>query len=409
MRKRITKRIVDSLEANNGKPVFLWDSELAGFGVKALPSGRKVYLLQYRLAGNSWKKAPKRFTIGAHGSLTPEQARRRASELLVQVAAGVDPRTLKQKEEETKEPTVTDVAERFLTEYLPGKKRPPRAKTLKEYERLFRRKVLPHLGQRPVATIEENDIERLHGSMRETPYQANRVLEVLLQAFEQTERWGWRPRASNPASYIEAYPEARRGAKKAVMLTSKQMAKLLQAIQDEEDNSGNVFACAAIRVTFWTGWRIGEVLALEWGNLDLEHGQARLLKTKTADEEYRQLPHEAILVLREVPRIAGCPFVFPGKKAGTHLTTVKRPWEAAREAAGLDDLDGLGALRLHDLRHNVVSWDVSRGVPLEIAGKNVGHRSRQSTEVYAHFAPDALKKAADDRARAMREAVEGVA
>jgi hypothetical protein len=59
-----------------------------------------------------------------------------------------------------------------------------------------------------------------------------------------------------------------------------------------------------------------------------------------------------------------------------------------------------------DLRHNVVSWDVSRGVALEIAGKNVGHRSRRSTEVYAHFAPDALKRAADARAEAMRVAVE---
>ena len=67
----------------------------------------------------------------------------------------------------------------------------------------------------------------------------------------------------------------------------------------------------------------------------------------------------------------------------------------------------VGAFRLHDLRHNVVSWDVSRGVALEIAGKNVGHRSRQATEIYAHFAPDALKRAADERARAMRMAVEG--
>ncbi len=77
-----------------------------------------------------------------------------------------------------------------------------------------------------------------------------------------------------------------------------------------------------------------------------------------------------------------------------------------RARAGLSDLDGLGALRLHDLRHNVVSWDVSRGVGLEIAGKNVGHRSRTSTETYAHFEPDALKRAADDRAQAMRQALE---
>jgi hypothetical protein len=53
-----------------------------------------------------------------------------------------------------------------------------------------------------------------------------------------------------------------------------------------------------------------------------------------------------------------------------------------------------------------VSWDVSRGVALEIAGKNAGHRSRRSTEVYAHFAPDALKRAADARAEAMRAALE---
>jgi integrase len=85
---------------------------------------------------------------------------------------------------------------------------------------------------------------------------------------------------------------------------------------------------------------------------------------------------------------------------------VRKPWSNIRKRAGLDDLDGLGPLRLHDLRHNVVSWDVSRGVPLEIAGKNVGHRSRRSTEVYAHFAPDALKRAADARAEAMRAAVE---
>jgi len=104
--------------------------------------------------------------------------------------------------------------------------------------------------------------------------------------------------------------------------------------------------------------------------------------------------------------VADSPYAFPGRGSRGYLTHVKKPWHRIRARAGLDDLDGLGAFRLHDLRHNVVSWDVSRGVPLEIAGKNVGHRSRKSTEVYAHFAPDALKKAADERAAAMREALE---
>ena len=44
--------------------------------------------------------------------------------------------------------------------------------------------------------------------------------------------------------------------------------------------------------------------------------------------------------------------------------------------------------------------------PARERGKNVGHRSRQATELYAHLAPDALKHALDELALAMRRAVE---
>ena len=56
------------------------------------------------------------------------------------------------------------------------------------------------------------------------------------------------------------------------------------------------------------------MLRLEWLNLDLKSGVARLLKTKTAEEEYRQLPAEAVGILEGLPRIAGCPWVFPGRR-----------------------------------------------------------------------------------------------
>jgi integrase len=194
------------------------------------------------------------------------------------------------------------------------------------------------------------------------------------------------------------------------MLDAGQMARLFEAIVVEEERfGGSAFACAAIRLAFWTGWRIGEVLAREWSNLDLTRGAAKLVRMKTTEEEYRQVPTEGIDLISALVRIEGCPFVFPGRDLRSHLTHARKPWNRIRNRAGLGDLAGLGAFRLHDLRHNVVSWDVSRGVPLEIAGKNVGHRSRRSTEVYAHFAPDSLKKAAGDRARAMRQALEGAA
>ena len=402
MRKRLTKRSVDALRATD-RPVFLWDTDVAGFGCKATPTGRKVFVFQYRRRGQGSRSAPKRITIGKYGELTPDKARERAAKLRLEVKAGGDPAGAWRPGES---PTVSDLAERFLQEHLPRKKRPPRESTVSHYETLFRCHVLPKLGTAPVETVTPGDVERLHGDMHATPYVANRTLSLIQQAFNQAERWGWRPQNTNPAVHIDRFPEERRGAKKEVMLDAEQMGRLLEAIQAEEDGGCSPAACAAIRVVFWTGWRIGEVLSLQWACIDFERGVAKLLQTKTSAEEYRQVPVEALQILRSQPHVAGSHWVFPGRDPHQHLESVRKPWSKIRKRAHLDDLDGLGPLRLHDLRHNVVSWDVSRGVPLEIAGKNVGHRSRRSTEVYAHFAPDALKRAVNERASAMRLAVQ---
>lgn len=401
MRRRLTKRLVDSLNPGS-RDQFVWDPELAGFGCKVTPAGRKVYVLQYRPRIRGRSSAPRRITLGKHGELTPDEARKLAADLLVEVRSGRDPAEAWRNRDV---PTVADLAERFVKKYLPNKKRPPRSSTIEYYDRILRLHVVPVLGERLVAAVTAEDLERLHQRMRSRPYIANRTLSVLQQAFDQAERWQWRPRGSNPATFVEHYPESRRGAAKEVLLTPEQMSRLLAAIDKEQAGGGSPYACDAIRVAFWTGWRIGEVLRLEWANLDISRGRAKLLRTKTAEEEYRSLPVEGLAILEGVRRVAGSPYVFPGAAPDRHLTTVKKPWNRIRKRAGLDRLEGLGPLRLHDLRHNVVSWDVSRGVPLEIAGKNVGHRSRRATEVYAHFAPDALKKAADDRARAMRDSM----
>ena len=189
------------------------------------------------------------------------------------------------------------------------------------------------------------------------------------------------------------------------MLSAGQMGKLLKSIREFQGGGGDPMGAAAIEFVFWTGWRISEALGLRWEHVDAGQATARLVKTKTAEEEYRVLPSQALKVLERVSRSEKSAFVFIGKTGVGALTTVRRPWHQIRTLAGLDDLDGLGALRLHDLRHNVVSWDVSRGVSLEMAGKTVGHRSRQATEVYAHFAPDALRRSANERAAAMKVAI----
>jgi hypothetical protein len=95
MLTKITKRAVNAVHPGRTDQ-FLWDRDLKGFGLKVTPSGNKVYLLQYRKGGRG---APtKRVTIGRHGALTPDQARKEAARLSGAIASGSDPAAVRAAE-----------------------------------------------------------------------------------------------------------------------------------------------------------------------------------------------------------------------------------------------------------------------------------------------------------------------
>ena len=74
--RSISKRTVDGLSVDDKDAVF-WDRELPGFGVRLYPSGSKVYVVQTRAKGKS-----KRITLGRHGVISADQARRKAAETI---------------------------------------------------------------------------------------------------------------------------------------------------------------------------------------------------------------------------------------------------------------------------------------------------------------------------------------
>ncbi len=78
MRMKLTKRAVERIAPEAEREVIVWDQDLRGFGLRVKPSGVRSYIIQFRNAhGRS-----RRLTIGQHGVLTPEQARRQAKLLL---------------------------------------------------------------------------------------------------------------------------------------------------------------------------------------------------------------------------------------------------------------------------------------------------------------------------------------
>ena len=108
---KLTKRRVEGATPDESHDFFLWDSELPGFGVRVYPSGRLVYILQYR----SNSRRQRRAVIGRHGPLTTEQARAKAREWLAEVAQGGDPAG--EAHAARSAPTVAELCDRYLADH----------------------------------------------------------------------------------------------------------------------------------------------------------------------------------------------------------------------------------------------------------------------------------------------------
>jgi integrase len=396
---RITKRSVGALACPSGKDrEFLWDDAVSGFGVAAFPSGKKVYVAQYRHGGRS-----RRATIGEHGRLTPDEARSEAKQLLGIVEAGSDPIAERRAAREVR--TFKAVADDFISIHAATKRK---ARTVAEYRRILQAHILPVIGAKRIVDVRRADVARLHAGLVRTPYEANRTLAVVSAV------WNWAARrdevvaTGNPAKAIERYP----GQGRERFLTSEEFARLGDALRlagttglpwkvDETKRAargapkaGNrsrtldPFAVAAIRLLILTGARLREILDAQWQHVDLERGVIFLPDSKTGRKPV-YLSAAAQSVLASLPRVDGNPHIIPGERESAPKADLKKPWAAVTKAASLD------GVRLHDLRHSFASIGAGASMGLPVIGKLLGHSQPSTTARYAHLDADPMRRAVD--------------
>jgi len=379
---KLTKRLVESIGPSDSDS-FVWDAELKGFGLKVTPRGNRIYILHFRAKGRL-----KRFTIGKHGPITCDQARQEAAKLLGQVAAGVDP--AEAKAIERKVVTMADFAGRYLEEHAESKKKP---RSLAEDRRMLTSYILPALGGRKIDAVSRGDVAKLHHSLRETPYQANRVLALVSKMFNLAERWGLRPDGSNPCRHVEKYKEAKRER----FLSADELGRLGAALSQAEAGGESPHAVAAIRLLLLTGARLNEILTLQWSMVDFPGACLRLEDSKTGRRVIHLSP-PALELLAGIPRLEGNPYVIPGERPESHWVNLSKPWRRMSARAGIE-------ARLHDLRHSHASVAAAAGLGLPIIGGLLGHTQAATTQRYAHLADDPLKAAAAEVGRRIAEAL----
>lgn len=411
----LTKASVDALRARPS-PYFAWDAKLKGFGVKVNPSsvntpqGRKVYVVQYRPKA---RRASTRVTLGAHGALTVEQARRLAQEMLGNVAAGHDPAERLRAAKDA--PTIVALAPRFIARH--GTLVKPT--TAAWIQGLFDTYILPQLGTRRVADLSTSDVAGLHEALSKTPYQANRVVAVLSVFCKWAESEGYRPGGSNPCRAVRKFKERNR----EYFMSGDELARLGAILREAEtvglpptDTARAGFvkrgqpvpervpvetsAVEAIRLLLFTGCRKSEILGLRWKEVDLQRKQLVLGNTKTGQSN-RPLNAAAAAVLARIPRHLASEFVFPGLDPMTPRLAITTAWNRVRTAAGLDKA------RLHDIRHTYATVAVSGGASLVLTGGLLGHTQASTTQRYAHLANDPLALAAERAGQDMEAAMSG--
>jgi integrase len=245
--------------------------------------------------------------------------------------------------------------------------------------------VLPVLQHRLLRDVTRNDIVRLHSSLTDKRYQANRVVALLSKFFNWCESQGHRPDGTNPCRHVERFGEAKRER----FLSSEELTRLGEALRAAEtERTASPWVIGAIRLLALTGARLSEILTLKWEFVDFERATIRLPDSKTgAKTVYLNAP--ALTVLAELPRFDGNPFVIVGERKGARLVNIQKPWRRIRKAARLDDV------RLHDLRHSFASVAAAGGMSLPIIGALLGHSQPQTTHRYAHLAAHPLRAASE--------------
>lgn len=376
---RLKKSVVDGLQAENGTDTVFWDTHLKGFGLRIKPNGTKSYVVQYR---NRNSGRSRRKTIGQHGPLfSLNQARDIARGLLADAARGSDP--VAQAQAQRAAPTIEQLARQYMTDHALPKKRPNSARNDRS---MLDRHVLPKLGKMKVHEVGSSDIAKLHNSLCDRPYQANRVLALISKMFSLAVRWDFR--SDNPAHGIEKFHEEKR----TRWLSDEELSRLVSAL----DVHPNQVAADAIRLQLLTGARIGEVLAAKWEEIDLVRGVWTKPSHHTKQKRTQHLPlSRAAIELLRVMKQRGGAYLVPSPRREGPMTDLKHFWRAIKKTAKLENY------RIHDNRHSHASHLVSSGHSLAIVGRLLGHTNPSTTLRYAHLADDPLRAAAEVMAEKM--------
>lgn len=174
-----------------------------------------------------------------------------------------------------------------------------------------------------------------------------------------------------------------------------------------------------------TGLRRGELIALQWADVDLDAGVLRIRRSRVLvdDQVHEVTPKggksrvvdidpDAVALLRThrrrqlEERLAwGEAWTDTGYAFTREDGTAIHPDNVSSRLEMLIRLAGVPRIRVHDLRHTHATLGLAAGVPLKVMSERLGHATTQITaDLYQHVIPGMGADAAAKIAALLRQA-----
>lgn len=360
--------------AAKGQKDYYRDLREKGLVMAVTAAGTKTFFLYKRIEGR-----PERLLLGRFPDLSIEQARKKAMEAKGAIAGGVNPQ--KEKRAIRDEMTFGALFEQYLEKYSKVHKRSW------AYDEREVNKFLSHWFKRKISSIDRAEVERLHAKIGKENglYQANRLLERIRSIFNKAIGWGWD--GNNPALGITKFKEKSRDR----FLQPDELPRFFEALANEPNETARDF----FMLSLLTGARKSNTLAMRWREINFTTEVWRIEDTKNSDPLSVHLPKQAMEILVARKLASDSPFVFPGGGKSGHFTDPKKAWSRILIEAGIENL------RIHDLRRTLGSYQAATGANGYIIGKSLGHRSQQSTAIYARLNLDPVRESVNKATEVM--------
>jgi integrase len=270
-------------------------------------------------------------------------------------------------------------------------------RTWQRHEEITRLHLKPTIGSVRLDKLNALEVQSLYRSKLDSglsPRTVQIIHATLHKALKQAVRWSLVPR-----NVCEVVVPPRVPRSEIKPLDTRQARKLLDTALDTQPSFYALYVLAVTR-----GMRSGEILGLQWQDVDLDAGTLQVRRTvfngavstpKTSRSNRGiRLPEIAVEALIRHPR--NSEWVFSSKH-GTSLSVHNlhnRSWKPLLRDAGLPNI------RFHDLRHTCATLLLSKGVHPKLVQELLGHSSIEITlDTYSHVLPsmgDGVATAMDD-------------